>query len=233
LQLATGGDVQGAINALGGIFGEFAKTTVADNYTVTLTDQILIVSGIVADIVITVPLAATLGQKFFAIAVDPSVGFKVTIAKSGSNTIIGTLDAYAGAQFSIFSNGVDTIYVWGNATPTTAIREDLFFLNENLGSAKTISWAPNKRKQSGVINLTPCTVTIDVLPDGEYLELEFATAVANAVLNFAQTVSGVVNIVYMNHGSTPSVPAASGASVGFLIRRLGATMLINQTGASA
>jgi hypothetical protein len=233
LQLATGGDVQGAINALGGIFGEFAKTTVSDNYTVTNTDQIIIVTGTVADITITVPLAATIGQKFFAIAIDAALAHKVTIAKSGANTLVGTIDAFAGAQFSIFSNGTDTIYVWGNAVPTSSQLETAFFLNENLGSAKTISWSRDKRKQSGVINLTPCTVTIDILPDGEYLELEFATAVANAVLNFAQTVSGVVNIVYMNHGSSPSVPAASGASVGFLIRRLGATMLINQTGASA
>lgn len=106
------------------------------------------------------------------------------------------------------------------------------FVLNNLGTAKTITWTAAHRLQSGVLDQAACTITLAGIPDGGYLHLRFATGVSNCAITWAQSISGVTGIIFMNNGNAPSMPTTALQYASVLVERLADKLYIHQTGKS-
>lgn len=116
--------------------------------------------------------------------------------------------------------------------PASAIGDDVPFVLNNLGAATTITWTSARRLQSGVLDQAACTITLAGIPDGGWLHLRFATGVSNCAITWAQSISGVTDIIYMNNGSAPTMPATALQYASVLVERLADKIYIHQTGKS-
>lgn len=221
--------------------------------TLAPSDEVLLVDTTSAGVTVTVP-AASAGKRGWTVVNTGT--HDVTIATTGSDTIVGPTTLAAGGTVGVITDGVNKVRVlqgatssgsvaWGDITgkpstfaPTVPISDENISATtaltlENMGSAKTVTWSAANRTQAGVLDQSACTITLAGIPDGEYLHLRLATATTDAAITWAQSISGVTAIVYMNDGNPPEVPSASGKFLSVLIERMATTLYIHQTGKNA
>lgn len=95
-----------------GLIGTPTITTKSGNYTLTTTDQVVIVDVSGGNVTITVPDAST--KAAWVIMVLSGSANHVTVAKTGTDTIDGTTTVASGAWANVVTNGTSTVLVRGN-----------------------------------------------------------------------------------------------------------------------
>jgi len=104
-----------------GVQGQIGVRTVTANTTLTTSDQVLKVDATAGGVVVTVPLASTGSYAWSVMRTDSATANTVTIAASGSDTVVGTATIPVGGWADVVIDTTGKVFVLSPGGAATSI----------------------------------------------------------------------------------------------------------------
>jgi len=107
--------------ASAGVQGQIGVRTVTANTTLATSDQVLKVDATAGGVVVTVPLASTGSYAWSVMRTDSATANTVTIAASGSDTVVGTATIPVGGWADVVIDNTGKVFVLSPGGAATSI----------------------------------------------------------------------------------------------------------------